>query len=145
MRDEPEKQRNNDADNQAGDDWEVERSVFAAVNDVARQLSQAKWKFVPPIKESTNQGEEPSEEDKRAAEFAQRVHLRQFYSIQQRSLRNHLAITIIYLLLTRNAKCVIRYCVVNISAADSRVFRLASKGTLNSSREQDALQERIVR
>lgn len=50
--------------------------MFAAVNDVARQSSQAKGELVPEVKKNTNQNEECSKEDKRAAEFAERFHRR---------------------------------------------------------------------
>ena len=74
VRDEPEEERKHDADDEAGHDREVERGVFAAVNDVAGQFSQAEWQLVPEIKKEPNQDEEPSEEEKRTAEFAKRVH-----------------------------------------------------------------------
>lgn len=74
MRDEPEKERNDDTDNEASDDRKVEGSVFAAVHDVAGQFSQAKRKLVPEAEKRTDQNKERSEENKRATEFAKRLH-----------------------------------------------------------------------
>lgn len=74
MRDEPEKERNEDTDNEASDDRKVEGSVFAAVHDVAGQFSQAKRKLVPEPKKDTDQNKKRSEENKRATEFAKRLH-----------------------------------------------------------------------
>lgn len=74
MRDEPEEDGEHNADDETGHDGKVERSVFAAVDDVARQFSQAEWQLVPEIKKETHQDEEPSEEDQRTAEIAKRVH-----------------------------------------------------------------------
>lgn len=74
MRDEPEKERNDDTDNEASDDRKVEGSVFAAVHDVAGQFSQAKRKLVPEAEKDTDQNKKRSEENKRATEFAKRLH-----------------------------------------------------------------------
>lgn len=74
MRNEPEEDGERDANYEASHNGKVERGVFAAVNDVAGQFSQAKGQLVPEIKKKTNQDEESSEEQKRATEFAKRVH-----------------------------------------------------------------------
>jgi len=50
--------------------------VFAAVNDVAGQSSQAEWQFVSKVKKDTNQDNQPAEEDQRASKLAKRVHER---------------------------------------------------------------------
>jgi hypothetical protein len=49
--DEPEEERETDAENEAGDDWEIEGRAFAAIDDVAREFSQAKWKSSPEIQD----------------------------------------------------------------------------------------------
>ena len=72
--DEPEEERERNAEEKTGDDGKVKRGVFAAVHDVAGQFSQAEGQLVPKIKRDTNQDKEPPEEDKRAAEFTERVH-----------------------------------------------------------------------
>lgn len=74
VRDQPEEKGQRDAEKKTSDDGKVKRSVFAAVNDVAGQFSQAQRQLVSKIEKHTNQDEEPSEEDKRAAEFAEGVH-----------------------------------------------------------------------
>ena len=74
MRDEPEEERKHDADDKTGHDRKIERGVFAAVDDVAGQFSEAEGQFVPKIKKGTNQNKKRSEEDKRATEFAKRFH-----------------------------------------------------------------------
>ena len=58
---EPEKERNDDAGNEAGDDREVERSVFAAMNDVTRKSSKPKGKFAAEVEESADEDEESAE------------------------------------------------------------------------------------
>lgn len=74
MRDEPEEQGKRDAEEQAGDDRKIESRVFAAVNDVAGQFSQAEREFVPKIKKGADQNDKPSEEDKRPPKLAERIH-----------------------------------------------------------------------
>jgi hypothetical protein len=63
VRDEPEEKGERDTEEQTGDDGKVESGVFAAVNDVAGQFSQAEWQFVPKIKKGTDQDNQPSEKD----------------------------------------------------------------------------------
>ena len=48
--------------------------MFAAVDDVSGQFSQAEGQLVSEIEKSSEKDEESSEEKKRAAEFAERVH-----------------------------------------------------------------------
>lgn len=51
--DKPEEERERGAEEKAGDDGEVERGVFAAVNDVAGQSAQAEGELVPEIKKTS--------------------------------------------------------------------------------------------
>src|SRR6516225_8291127 len=53
VRDEPEEKRDRYTDEDAGDDWKVKRSVFAAVNDVAGQFSEGQREFATKIEERT--------------------------------------------------------------------------------------------
>lgn len=74
MRDEPEEERENNADDKTGHDGKVERGVLAAVNDVAGQFSETERQPVAKIKKGSNQNEKTSEEDKSPAEFAEGIH-----------------------------------------------------------------------
>ena len=74
MRDEPKKDRQRDADDDAGNDRKVEGSVFAAVHDVPGQFSKAEGELAAEIEESTDEKQEAAEEKKRAAKFAERIH-----------------------------------------------------------------------
>jgi len=74
VRDEPQEERKRDAEEQTGGDGKVKSGVFAAMNDVAGQFSEAKGKFAAEIEESTDENQEAAEKEKRAAEFAKRVH-----------------------------------------------------------------------
>jgi hypothetical protein len=71
---EPKQKREKNAEEQAGHDGKVERGVRAAVDDVAGQFSEAKREPVAEIKKDADQNEERSKADKRAAEFAERIH-----------------------------------------------------------------------
>jgi hypothetical protein len=71
---EPKQERETEAENEAGDDREVEVGVFAAVDDVAREAAEAKGKFSAEVKQSTNENEEAAENQQGAAEFAEGIH-----------------------------------------------------------------------
>jgi hypothetical protein len=70
----PEKERKDDAKEKAGNDGKVESRVFAAVNNVAREAAEAEGKFGTEVENRADENEEGTEEEKRAAEFAKRVH-----------------------------------------------------------------------
>lgn len=72
--DEPKKERKHDAEEQASDDGEVESGVFALMDDVTGEFSDAEGKPVPEIEKDADQNKKRSEEDKRASEFAKRIH-----------------------------------------------------------------------
>jgi hypothetical protein len=76
MREEPEEEREDSAEEEAGDDREVEGSVFAAVDDVAWKFSEAEGKFSGEVEKSADKDEKAAEEEENAAEFAKRVHPR---------------------------------------------------------------------
>jgi len=61
VRNEPKQKRENDAEEQAGNDGEVESGVFAAVDDVAGQLSQAERESAAEIEESADENQKAAE------------------------------------------------------------------------------------
>jgi hypothetical protein len=70
----PKEERKSGAEYQAGDDGEIEGSVFAAMDDVAGEFSQAEREFAAEVEKSTGDDEEPTENEECAAEFADRIH-----------------------------------------------------------------------
>jgi hypothetical protein len=77
MREEPEEEREDSAEEEAGDDREVEGSVFAAVDDVAWKFSEAEGEFCGEVEKSADKDEKAAkEEEENAAEFAKRLHPR---------------------------------------------------------------------
>jgi hypothetical protein len=48
--------------------------VLAAVDDVAREASQAEGQFAAEEEKCANENDKASEEEERAAEFAERIH-----------------------------------------------------------------------
>src|ERR1700674_128821 len=72
--DEPEEERESDANEEASDDGKVKGGVFAAVDDVPRKSSEAEGEFASEIEKSADKNQEAAEEEKRTAEFAERVH-----------------------------------------------------------------------
>lgn len=53
---EPEEKGKCRAEDKAGDDREVESGVFAAMDDIAVEFSEAERKFAAEIKESADEG-----------------------------------------------------------------------------------------
>src|SRR6266852_2330555 len=76
MADEPEEEGEGEAEDEVGDDGEVERGVLAAVNDVAGKASQAERQFAAEEEKRTNEDEEAAEKQEGAAKFAERIHER---------------------------------------------------------------------
>lgn len=74
MVDEPEEERKTEAEEEAGDDREVDRGVFATMNDVAGESSQAEREFAAEVQKSAQTDKEPTENEESPAEFAERVH-----------------------------------------------------------------------
>jgi hypothetical protein len=72
--DEPEEERNTEAEDETSDNRKVKRGVCAAVDDVAGKFSQAEREFSAEIQKGADEDEETSEEKKDAAEFAERAH-----------------------------------------------------------------------
>jgi hypothetical protein len=71
---EPEEEREGGAEEETGDNREVERGVFAAMEYVAGEFSQAEGEFRTKIKKCAQEDEEAAEEEKCAAEFAGGIH-----------------------------------------------------------------------
>jgi hypothetical protein len=71
---EPEEERNAEAEDETSDNRKVKRGVFAAVDDVAGKAPEAQGKFSAEVEKSANEYEEATEEEQGAAEFAEKVH-----------------------------------------------------------------------
>lgn len=71
---EPNEEGKSDAEDETGDDGKIERGVFAVVDDVAGKPAETKRKFAAEIKQRADDGEERSQDEKGAAEFAKRIH-----------------------------------------------------------------------
>lgn len=74
MGEEPEEEREAEAQNETGDDGKIKRGVFAAMDDVAWKTAEAQREFSAKVEKSAKENEETAEEEERAAEFAERVH-----------------------------------------------------------------------
>ena len=74
MGEEPEQQAQSEAEENAGDDGKVERSVFAAIDDVAGQAADAEGQAAAEVQEGADDGEQAAEKEQGAAEFAERLH-----------------------------------------------------------------------
>jgi hypothetical protein len=72
--DEPEEERNAEAEDKARNDRKVKCGVFTVADDIAGKFSQAEGKFSAEVEKSANEDEEATEKKKGAAEFAERVH-----------------------------------------------------------------------
>jgi hypothetical protein len=75
---EPKQERETEAEEEAGDDGEVEGGMFAAVDDVAGEAAEAQRQLSAEVKKSTHNDEESTENEKGATEFAERIHLGAF-------------------------------------------------------------------
>ncbi len=74
VREEPEDERKGETENDTGDDREIKRGVFAAVDDVAGEFTEAEGKLAAEIKQRADDSEERSEDEKGAAKFAEGIH-----------------------------------------------------------------------
>ena len=70
----PEEEREAEAEEEAGDDGKVEGGVFAAMDDVAGEATEAERELCAEIEESANEGEKTAEEEEHAAEIAEGIH-----------------------------------------------------------------------
>src|SRR5579862_2151282 len=78
MGDEPEEESESDAEGDGGRDWEVEGGVWAAMDDVAGETSQAEREAAREIEEGACGAEEGAEDEEGAAEVARGVHELEF-------------------------------------------------------------------
>ncbi len=76
MSKEPKEQRESGAEDETGNDGEIERSVLAAVDNVARQAAEAQRELAAEVKESAENDQEDAENEEHAAKFAEGVHER---------------------------------------------------------------------
>jgi hypothetical protein len=74
MREEPKEKRKSGTEDETSDDGEIERGVFAAMNDVAGEFAEAEGESGAEVKQSAEDDEDDAEQEKRAAEIAKRVH-----------------------------------------------------------------------
>jgi hypothetical protein len=74
VREEPEQEGQDDADDQARHDWKVERRVLAAMNDIAGQAAKAKRQARSEIKRGSDGNANRPKNQEGPSEFAERVH-----------------------------------------------------------------------
>ncbi len=67
MRDKPEEERDPCAQHQAGDDWEVKRGSFTAMDDITRQTAQAKREAAGEIESGSDCRKYGGQDQERAA------------------------------------------------------------------------------
>ncbi len=69
MGEEPEEEREGGAKYKAGHDGEVERSVFAAMDDVARKAAKAEGQSATKVEKSAGKDKKASKQEESASEF----------------------------------------------------------------------------
>jgi len=74
MGEEPEEERKSGAENEAGDDGEIESCVLATMNDVAGKFAEADREFAAEIKQRAEDGEENAENEEGASQIADGIH-----------------------------------------------------------------------
>ncbi len=74
MGEEPEKQREDGAEKQTGDDGKVKGGVFAAMDDIAGEPAEAEGELGTEIKKRAEEDEEGAEKEKSAAKFTHWIH-----------------------------------------------------------------------
>ena len=70
----PEEERQAEAEDETGDDGEIESGVFASVDDVAGEAAETQWEFSAEIKYRANGQEQGAQNEEGAAEFAEGIH-----------------------------------------------------------------------
>ena len=71
---EPEEKRKSGTEDKTGDDGEIERGVFSAVDDVAGEFAESEREFGAEVKQSADDDEDEAEQEKCAADVAERIH-----------------------------------------------------------------------
>ena len=74
MRKEPEEEREGEAEDEAGDDGKVKRSMLAAMDDVSGKFAEAKRQFLVEIENGTDNYQQAAEDEQSAAKLAERFH-----------------------------------------------------------------------
>lgn len=75
MREQPEKDREDDANDDAGRQGKIKGRVLAPMNNVAREPAQAEWQTSAEVKKRAQDDGENADGNQPAAKFAQRLHL----------------------------------------------------------------------
>ena len=70
----PEEERQAEAEDETGDDGEIESGVFASVDDVAGEAAETEGEFAGEVEEGTGGNEDGAEDQEGAAEVASGVH-----------------------------------------------------------------------
>ena len=74
LTDQPENQANDHADDQTGDEREIECAVLATVDDIARQAAKAERKLWAQIEKRTDEDEHCSDGEQQTTELVNRFH-----------------------------------------------------------------------
>jgi hypothetical protein len=74
VREQPEKEREHNADKEARNNRKVERGVLAAVNNVAGKLSQSEREPGAEVEQGAQKNEGGAEDQKDAAKFTKGIH-----------------------------------------------------------------------
>jgi hypothetical protein len=88
----PERERETDAEEDGGCEWEVEGGVLAAMQDVAGETTEAEGEADVEIEEGAGGGEDETENQEETAEVAERVHreeCREEGGLRQRAFRSN--------------------------------------------------------
>src|SRR5579883_1626572 len=75
MREQPEKEREDNAQDDAGRQGKIKGRVLTPINNVAREPAQAEWQASAEVKKHAQDDGENAGDDQGAAKFAQRLHL----------------------------------------------------------------------
>jgi hypothetical protein len=71
---EPEDEREGGAEQEAGDDREIEGGVFAAMNDVAGKAAESEGELSTEVEKGAEEDKQGANEEEGAAEFAKGIH-----------------------------------------------------------------------
>src|SRR5947209_12299420 len=81
----PDEDGQRSAEEEAGDDREIEGSVFAAMDDVSREAAEAQREFSIEVEESADDDQECAEDEEDATELAKRIHKKIVSEMPRRS------------------------------------------------------------
>jgi len=83
----PEEKRKAEAEDETGDDGEIKRGVFAAMDDVAGEASETERKSRAEIQKCAKKDKDATEDEQGAAEFAERIHQKSLEQIGSKEVR----------------------------------------------------------